>query len=279
MADPSDVPPPTVLAEALVVPGSTVTSEEEVNNLSADSRLHTDVYLSLLQAADGGPLGSAPERVRLFLPNWLRVVLGYAGTSNGPASELPPEIRLLVAIDATTRRIVDVDLARAEAQLAPYREVGRRYWLESEAPLAGVRGLVQVPGDAVRGVRGLVSSWRDAARGLRDDARAQRAETAAAAAEGRPVRPTLGAPAWTPEEAEQARRTAVTLRARLQLHPKEHERLRSTALQLGPASAREVRVGHRHPVDFEHWLMVQETSGVLSADEAAQLRHEATPPS
>jgi hypothetical protein len=101
-----------------------------------------------------------------------------------------------------------------------------------------------LPGAAVSGARGLLSSWRGAARGLRDDLRAQQAAASSASAEGRAAQPQLGAPAWTPEEAEQARRSAVSLRFRLEQHPKEHARLRSSVLQIAPSNAREVRDGY-----------------------------------
>ena len=67
----------------------------------------------------------------------------------------------------------------------------------------------------------------------------------------------------------------MTRRYYLEKHPKEHANLRAAALASAPSQAAQVRAGLRHPLDFEHRLMMEETSGLLTPEETADLRRQA----
>ncbi|MCB0967242.1 MAG: hypothetical protein KDB37_10435 [Ilumatobacter sp.] len=250
----------TAAGRATVVPGA-LTPEGDANssNVSADSR--STVVLHLI--VDDGSSSSGSQRVTARVPNWLQVVYLYAGTTRGPWQQLPTDVTVPVWIDATGR-VVDVDVDRSADELAAHRTVARSYWLDTDAPLSSVRHLARLPGDVSTGIRRGRAMLRDAVRSVRRGVAGGASDVAAA-------------PAWTDEEAEAARRNAVTLRARLEQRPGERERLRATALEAGPSNAEQVRAGLRHPVDFEHWLMVQEVSGVLTVEEVGRLRAEADP--
>lgn len=259
-------------ARAYVVPAQTGSVGENENNLRADSRVRCTTLLVVTSAADGLPCSPDPTLVGCRLANWLRIVLYHAGSGEEVSRDLPPAVHLPVIVEPTSRRIVAVDVDLAERELAPYREVGRRQFLRTESTLAPVRTAIALPGEAIGFARGLAGEWRRSIREFRSGS--PRSPGAA----GEPHAPAgLGPPAWSPEEVEQARVTALTVRAHLAKRPKERERHRASALVAGPMQAANVRGGSMHPVDFEHWLMYQEVSGVLSAEEVADLRRQATP--
>ena len=58
-------------------------------------------------------------------------------------------------------------------------------------------------------------------------------------------------------------------------NPKAREKARASALTVAPQMVRGLKGGVRHPVDVEAWIMMQEVSGLFSAEEAAALRQEA----
>lgn len=270
-------PRPTVLARAYVVPGNVGNLGENVNNLSANGRAKTFLRLVVSATSDGRPGAAGQHEMTVQMSNWLRVVLEHAGTNYGPNEQLPAEIHLPVHIDAETRRIVHIDVDQAEIELQQYRDVARTFWLETEAPLAGVRTAFKLPGIIARGGKELLGDWRKALTDFRSDIRADQAAQAEAQRTGEAPERVLRGPGWSPKEAEQARRTATSLRYQLERNPKQHAMVRESALQAGPMMAAGVREGVGHPVDFEHWLMFQETSGAISADEAAGFRRQAQP--
>lgn len=63
------------------------------------------------------------QAVTAMVPSWLRVVFTYAGSNLGPNAQLPAEVELSVQVDPATRRLVAVDIARAEGELAAHRSL------------------------------------------------------------------------------------------------------------------------------------------------------------
>ncbi|CAN5759446.1 hypothetical protein BH10ACT9_BH10ACT9_02140 [soil metagenome] len=251
-----------VAGRAFVVPASTGNvgggEDGNVNNLAANARATSSTVLVARSAADGGPVDPASIRITANLSNWLRLVLYYAGNNTGPWRELPAELDVPVWIDAGSRRISSLDVGTAEIELAAYREVGRREWLETEAPLADVRGLVALPLTALRGLRGALTGLREIAHEIR--------HLGDTTSEHKPV---------PPEELEARRRTAAILRYQLERNPQQHAKLRASALQAGPEIARSTAGGAYPPAAFDAWIMSQETSGVISSAEAQQYCRDA----
>lgn len=246
---------------ALVVPFEARNAVGNESNLSPDARATTDLRL-VVRTDDG--TAAPPQWVTAAVPNWLRIVLHFAGSNHGPSAQLPAEVDVPVRVDASGRILgVDVDLAAAE--LAAYRAVATTWWKETEAPLADVRNLLTAPRDAVRGVRGIAGTWRRAAAQLREDVRR----------DGRPE----GAPAPAAHDEadrEKLRRTTNTVRHRLADQPKQLARVRASALEAGPMMVAAVRTGAMAPGDLESWLTLQVGSGAITEAEAATWRAEAT---
>jgi hypothetical protein len=232
----------TVPARALVVPYDAQTTGENESNLSPNSRVETRVRLST-------PTGQ--QAVTAPIPNWLRVVLYYAGSNYGPKEDLPAEIHLSVRVEPDSGKIVALDIDAAAAELEPYRAVATKWWKEEEGPLADVRGAIALPGAAVSGIKGLLGAWRDMA--------VQRPKD----------------PADAEAEAEQTHRTANALKYRLERNPKQLAKVRGSALQAGPMMADNVRGGSSTAAQFEVWLDLQVTSGAISEGEAGAFRQRA----
>ena len=214
------------------------------------------MLLEAIGADDGGPVAPGSQRVTVRLPNWVRHVLYDAGSNEGEWADLPAELQVPVLLDAADRTIVAMDVDAAAAELEPYRDVGTRAFKENDAILAPVRQAVQLPGVALREAKGFVSTWSKV---FRDRG---------GGGEDRPLDPV---------ELEQRRRTAAMLRVRLERKPKERQKIRSGVLANGPSMAASVRAGAYPSHDFDAWVMFQETSGVISAEEAAALRDAAAP--
>ena len=249
----------TVRGTARVVPTSTGNigdgAEANVNNLTATSAARSSTTLVALWADDGRPVAPAAQQVTAQLPNWLRHVLHDAGSNEGASAELPAELRVPVLIDVVERTIVALDVDGAAAALEPFRAIGTREHKEHEAPLAPVRSAIRLPGQAVRETKDLVSTWGRALASLREPAGADEPLDA--------------------QELEKQRRTAVALRAELERNPKRREQVRRTVLTSGPDMATSVRSGAYPSHAFAAWLDFQETSGAITADEAAALRASA----
>lgn len=252
---------PTVRGRARVVPTTAANAggsdEANVNNFTAKSAAKSIVVLEAIGADDGGPVAPGSQRVTVRLPNWLRHVLYDAGSNEGEWADLPAEIEVPVLLDAADRTIVAMDVDAAAAELEPYRAVGTRAFKEHDAMLAPVRSAIKLPGVAVREGRDFLSTWGKALRDL------------GGGGEDRPL---------DPKELEQRRRTAATLRVALERKPKDRERIRSSVLASGPSMAAGVRGGVYPSHDFEAWVVFQETSGVISPEEAAAFRRNAAAP-
>jgi hypothetical protein len=151
---------PTTPGRARVAPASATLAgqgeEDNVNNFSANGTSRCKVELQPLTADGPGEV----QRIDARLPNWLRVVLFCAGTTRDIAPSLPAVIDVPVLLESGTPRIAALDVEATAAELARYRDVGRREWLETEAPLAPVRAAIKLPGMALRGGKDLVDSWR-----------------------------------------------------------------------------------------------------------------------
>lgn len=256
---------PTVPGRAFVVPSSTgnIGSGEHgnVNNFRANSRARSTTLLVAVSAADGGRVDPAAKRITARLPNWLRIVMYYAGNNDGPWRSLPATLHVPVQIDRTTRQIDALDVDTAAAELAAYREIGRREWLQTEAPLSDVRAVLGLPGMLMRGLRRIGPEAKDLLGDIRN--------IGSATPVHRPI---------SPEELETRRRTAIMLRYQLERNPKQHNKVRESALQAGPMIVQST-LGGSYPADeFDAWVMFQELSGAITPDEARRFRHEAGRP-
>lgn len=229
-----------------------------VNNFRVNSRARSSSLLVAVSAADGAPVDPGTKRIIARLPNWLRVVMYYAGNNDGPWQQLPAVLHVPVGIDVSTRQIETLDVDGAAAELATYRAVGREHWLHTEAPLADVRAVFSLPAMAARAARAVVPAVRD----LVDDIRSIGDTNSA----HRQV---------SPEELETRRRTAVMLRYKLERDPKLHNKVRESALQAGPVIAQSTRAGSYPPAEFDAWVMFQHTSGAITDEEARRFRAEA----
>jgi hypothetical protein len=244
---------------AVVVPHSALTYGDNVSNFTHDAHVQCVILLA--------PAGEAEQqRIRARLPNWLRLTLHYSGSNHGFGDQLPAQVDVPVFFEDGTTRIAEMDVDATAAELERYREIARRHWLETEAPLASARGIVAAPREGLRGAKGLLATWRGAARDLKDDL--------GGAKEGKPLKP-----AWSPAEVEHMRKTAIQQGHYYARNPKERDRARASALSAAPQYAAGLKGGVRHPADVEAWLMTQEASGIFSAEEAAAFRRDAGLPS
>ena len=252
----------TVAGRAFVVPASTGNSgagiDGNVNNFRANSRARSSTLLVAVSAADGAPVDGSAKRITARLPNWLRVVMYYAGNNDGPWRELPAVLHVPVWIDTSTRQIAALDIDGTAAELAAYRPVGRAEWLDAGALLSDVWAVFMLPALAVRAVRAVGPAVRDLVNDIRGigDSSPQHREV-------------------SPAELEMRRHTAVKLRYALERDPEQHRRIRESALQGGPTIAQATRAGSYPPAEFDAWLMFQHTSGVITDEEAQRFRAEA----
>jgi hypothetical protein len=246
-------PTETVAGRALVVPFQALNTEGNSSNRSADSRAKTRLILELVSCEPGAPVRSGTQTLITPVPNWLRVILFYAGSNEEPAGDLPAEVQVPVRV-AGDGSIVDIDLDGAAEELAPHRDVAVRWGKSDEAPLADVREIAALPGNATRGVKSLASTWRDAVAAARSD---------------EPSAPS-------PEEDEQRQRTANMLKHDLTARPKRLAKVRASALEAGPMMVQNVKSGSMSSADFESWLQFQLTSGAIDEAEAQQWRAEAS---
>lgn len=256
---------PTVRGRALVVPSSTGNvgsgmDDGNFNNFTAKSKAKSSTRLVAVSAEDGGPVSTESQRVEAYIPNWVRMVMHDAGTNHGQSEHLPAELHLPVFIDVASRQIVELDVDGATRELEPYRAIGTREWKETEAVLAPVRNAVKLPGVVAREVPSALKGWKKTLGDFRDDL-----------SPGAPMRDEPR----PPKELEQMRRTANQLRYSLEQDPKQRGKIRDSALQAGPQMAQGVAAGSYPRHAFQEWLMFQETSGVISADEVAAYRQTA----
>lgn len=253
---------PTVPGRAFVVPSSTGNIgsgvDGNVNNFRANSRAKSSTLLVAVSAADGASVDAAAKRITARLPNWLRVVMYYAGNNDGPWRELPAVLHVPVWIDAATRQIDALDVDGAAADLAAYRNVGRKEWLHTEAPLSDVRAVLGLPVMLFKGVRRIGPEARDLINDIRS------------LGDSNPTHREV-----SPEDLETRRRTAVMLRYQLERDPKQHRKFRDSALQAAPSIVQSTRGGSYPPAEFDAWVMFQHTSGVITDEEAQRFRLEA----
>jgi hypothetical protein len=240
---------------AIVVPHSARVDRGNENNSAHDARVQCMIVLA--------PVGDPEQqRIRVRLPNWLRLTLQYSGSNHGFGDQLPAQVDVPVQFEAGTTRIVGMDVDATAVELERFQEIARQWWLETEAPLANVRHVVAAPRAGLRGAKSLLSTWRTAARDLKDDL--------SGANDGKPLKPSL-----SPKEVEQARKSAVQQGHYYARNPEAREKARASALSVAPEWAAGLKGGVRHPVDVEAWVMMQEVSGILSPEEAAEFRRDA----
>lgn len=245
-------PTVTLARRAVLVPLEARNALDNESNLSPDSAVRT--RLLVVVRADGAGDDRAQE-VTARVPNWLRVVFCYAGSNHGPSADLPAEVEIDAQVDPASGAVVSVDVDGAARDLEPYRGVATRWWKETDAPFADMRGMTTLPGDIVRGVKGFAGTWRQAVSDLRADL----------AGGGT-------APAHGEEETEQLRRSSDTVRHRLKGNPKQLDKARASALEAGPMMVANVRSGSMSAADLESWLAFQVGSGAVTEAEAAEWR-------
>jgi hypothetical protein len=130
----------TVAGRALVVPLSTGNAGDgsaeggSFNNWSNGARVKSLTVLRPLEAADGQPVDETQRRVQAQLPNWLRMIMYFAGSNDEDGEHFPAELTVPVTIDAEARTVVDVDAAMAE--LEPYRERAIKVSVEADKPVS-----------------------------------------------------------------------------------------------------------------------------------------------
>lgn len=229
------------------------------SNFSANSRVSSSIGLRGISAEDGAPVDTGVQRIRCTLANWLRMVLFDAGNHHGQSAHLPAELHVPVLIDQQSRQVVALDDRAAEAELAPYRQFGVKEWKETEAVLAPVRQVVQLPGALRRGVPSALRDLRKDLGELRDDLK------------GAPMRDEP----LKPKDLEAMRRTAAMQRHQFDANPKLREKQRQQILEHYPPLAEGVAAGSYPSHDFDASLMVAEVSGLITASEAAELRRRA----
>lgn len=256
---------PTVAGRAVVVPRMTFNegiNEENVNNLSANARVKSATMLVGRSAEDGQPVSDVPKGVKCRLPNWQRHVMHDAGSNEGQWKHLPAELEVPVWFDVATREIVDLDEARAEAELLQYRDHGVREFKETEAFLAPVRFALKAPGKLARLVPEVARDWKAGIDDLLGDLK------------GGPMRDEP----VPPKELEQYRRTAVMQRSAFASNPARLAKVREQTVPQGPSMAAGVVAGSYPRHAFALWLMMNETNGVFTPAEAAELRAAARLP-
>lgn len=225
------------------------------NNTSHRATVRGAGLFVLQWVADGGPMPTEAQRVDQRFSNWLTLVLHSAGTNDELSAHLPPEIRVPVWVDSVSRRIVSIDTDVAEAELEQFRDVARKEWKETDAPLADVRNMIAMPGAIMRGLKRLPSSVRSTA-----------GEIKGGLSNSAPPREP------TAQETEQLRRTSIALGYSLEQNPKQHAQMRAAALQAAPSLIESTRQGQYGNGNFENWLMMQTLSRVITEDEAASFR-------
>jgi hypothetical protein len=252
---------------AKVVPFSTSWNEGDgehggnANNWSANAKAKTRVLLTGVTASDGGTIAAGHHEMWQPIHNWVRFVFHFSGSNEEPCSRLPAELEVPVLIDRTTRQIVRIDEDAVAIELADYREVGRREFLEREAVLAPVRGIIAMPKLAAKMARRVVPEFRDLVNDIKSI--------------GDPGTGPVEEVPMDPKELEQLRRTSIGMGHMHQRDPKALARARSSALQAGPVMAQTVAARRQTVSSFEAWLMMQTLSHAISEEEAAQYRRDA----
>lgn len=232
-----------------------------MNQFSADARVRSRIGLELLTETGRGDV----QLVEAALPNWLRTVLYHVGSNDNIGPSLPAELDVPVLVEAGTARIVAVDVDATAAELERYHALGRQEWLENGAMLAPLRNAIKLPGTSFRGAKGLLGEWRERAGELRE-----LGNDPAASGEAGPPKPS-----WKPKEIEQMRRTAMQQRVAFKRDPKLREKARASVLAAAPGFVQGAQAGVRAKEDVEAWIMSNEVSELISAEEAAELRREA----
>lgn len=227
------------------------------NNFSANSKVGSRTKLRGVSADDGQPVDTSPQWVKCELPNWLRMVMYDAGGHYGQSEHLPAELEVPVEFGIQSRAIVRLDVETTASQLAQFREFGVKEWKETEAVLAPVRNAVQLPGVLRRqfGFKAIKAELKD----LREDLRFGEMRD-------EPVKP---------KDLEAMRRTAAMQRHSFDANPKLRDKQREQVLLHYPSMAQGVAAGSYPRHGFEANLMMQEVSGILTPEEAAELRRTA----
>lgn len=260
-------PTDTVPGRGKVVPFSTGWNEGDgeyggnVNNWSANSKAKTRVIVTGVSASDGGAIETGHNVTTQEMQNWLRFVCHFAGSNEEPSEKLPAELEVPVLVDRQTRKIVAIDVDAAAIELAAYREVGRREFLEREAVLAPVRNAIALPRVAARLAKRVIPEMKDLVKDIRSIGDTN---TGPVIEEEMPAK-----------ELEQLRRTSIGMGHMHQRDPKALARARNSALQAGPVMAATVAARRQTISSFEAWLMMQTLSHAITEEEAAEYRRAA----
>lgn len=233
------------------------------NNFSSGGRARSVITLIVRSTETGPPLNTEAQKVKVRLPNWLRIVLFDAGTSYGLWKELPEEFEVPVLVDPLTGKIESMDVEATERELAAYEKLGRRQFRRTEDPIMSPIHLVkESPGMLRRGAKAAFRDLKDLKENVKDL--------------GKTGPGDLKAP--DESEMEARRRTANQLGLLHDRNPKQREKVRESALQAGPSFVQMMQGESIHPLEFEHWLDFQVRSKVITEEEADAWRQQANEP-
>ncbi|MGK2931936.1 MAG: hypothetical protein ACSLFD_04085 [Solirubrobacterales bacterium] len=247
----------TVSGKAMLVPFQTLDDELfNTSNLTSRDRVKISLPLVLVETDAGPVTGGKRQRVDARVPNWLRVVFCYSGSTYGPWEKLPRNTFVAVSVVPETGQIVDVGIAAAEAEYEQYREVAVKYWKLTEAPLAPVRTVASLPGRAPKFLKSLVRELKDVAGEIRH------------LGDTGPSDPH----AYDEKELEQIRRNADQVGLSLRNKPKELEKFRQSALSAGDIVADRVKADPRHAQELEVFLDMNLRYGAITEEEAGAWR-------
>ena len=246
----------TVPGKAMLVPHQAVDTEFNTSNLTSRDRVKISLPLVLVET-DAGPVPDAKrQRVDARVPNWLRVIFYYAGSTYGPWEKLPRNTFVAVSVIPETGQIVDVDVAAAETEYEPYREVAVKYWKLTEAPLAPVRSVASLPGRAPKFLRNLVEEVKDLGNDIRS------------IGDTGPGEPHI----YDEKELEQIRRTSDQVGLSFRNKPEELAKFRQNALSAGDSIADRVKADPRHAQELEVFLDMNLRYGAITEEEAGAWR-------
>jgi len=249
----------TVGGKAMLVPYQTEDTEFNTSNFTSRDRVKISLPLVLVEM-EGRPVADAKrQRVDARVPNWLRMIFNFAGSTYGPWEKLPRNTFVPVWVVPETGQIVDVDISAAETEYEPYREVAVRYWKLTEAPLAPVRTVASLPGRAPKFLKNLVAEVKDLGSDIKS------------LGDTGPGKPHI----YDEKELEQIRRTSDQVGLSLRNKPKELEKFRQNALSAGDAVADRVKADPRHAQELEVFLDMNLRYGAITGDEAREWRSRA----
>jgi len=246
--------------------GDVPDEQRNQNNLAASAHVRLPALLELESVADGGVVTPGVQRISWPVANWVRYLVMGLDDGSGRYDDAPDpaSIRIPVHVDPVSRLITGVDNELIEAELAPWREAASEQWARTEGVLAGFHQLGELGDFARNEAPKIAQEWADAAAELREEL-ARPAE-----------RPTIPDSPIAPEEV--ARRLAEADAMRPMMTGFVLTMTRQTSLPQWRRQAESVRDGLMPGYAFDLDVECQFRSGVITAEELAELRGVAGTP-